>query len=1090
MKAKQLFTCIMALACGTMAYAVPVKVTMNNVSTTMSLTRIGSEETMETGEPNNRIYSFDVPAGEYILTAYGTKDNVVNGTIILEVADTEDEQEFKIITNTVYVTNKTDDGTTWTVDNGDYVLDVVVNTREGVAKAITVGKSVTAGRNTFLALNGNSYRVAFIPSETHQAEGYMTFYKAGTLTANVNVNGAIPMGEDYTITLPAKADFQLGMKFTHFTDFTPVEPESTEVNGNVKSLKYRLALGQVYNYRTWKEGGLTQGGYFTMSADKTKRPVISFNESNYTAFDPKKVNHDAKSNDGYETGDIFVNINPQGQLKLNVGDTFDAHAMRTWELTDNSTNNYFIEPDFHYTVVGLDGKPSNGVIEISNANTSVSPWSTIKAVGKGTAIVLVSYDAIGLNYYSGAEKRPYMGGEFWGAIWPQNTGVYVVTVGEGESAVVPNMLINEDYNAGLSKMAGKYVDAEHDVFYYLDTEEGAYYTFTPEGVESITIAYPVIGEQSASYAGFGTEGVTKNDDGSYTLLLKEGRQIVRMTDAAGKSVYQVLTAKSCHREIVNATREGSEIFQPGDRIKIQYSGLFHPANKLAGIYNMSAYVTYNGIPNGSSLILGSGQYTFGSAASAQGVTVDIPESYDIETNPELVMDKGVIQVNGYGDPIGNHRSISRLAGRSPNFTAIAHKTYFGAIPEVRIKLTPIKKFDIKLVCNVKNADINVSFDGKELTAGEDGLYSGTYGAYAVTAVKDGYRCYRHTFTIGDDAEGLQTFNIEMVAAPGAWDGKTITEPAMSGEGYVITNGAELAWLAANVNAGKPVSLAWMMNDIDLGDFDWTPVGTAQHPFAGEFIGQDFAVKGLYINNPNGRYLGLFGYLKDASVSGVSVYGEVYGKQNVAGIAGYMHQNSTVDRCANHADVKSVSSYAGGITSSIGQATSKVMNSYNAGNVSGTNAGGIAGMAVATSTVENVFNVGIISGTRTGACFGGTTVPTNLLNIFAVAEYDNILGQTLVSWEQMRSGEIAYKLGYAFGQQIGVDEYPVLGGMKVIYDSATGEYANQSSGIENIASDSLDGAIYYNLEGFASVVPYNGFNIVVLPDGTTQKLYIK
>lgn len=121
-----------------------------------------------------------------------------------------------------------------------------------------------------------------------------------------------------------------------------------------------------------------------------------------------------------------------------------------------------------------------------------------------------------------------MGGEFWGAIWPQNTGVYVVTVGEGESAVVPNMLINEDYNAGLSKMAGKYVDAEHDVFYYLDTEEGAYYTFTPEGVESITIAYPIIGEQSASYAGFGTEGVTKNDDGSYTLLLKEGRQIVRM----------------------------------------------------------------------------------------------------------------------------------------------------------------------------------------------------------------------------------------------------------------------------------------------------------------------------------------------------------------------------------------------------------------------------------------------------------------------------------------------------------------------------------------------------------------------------------
>ncbi len=692
----------MAGFCGLTADAVPVSVTMNAVSTTMTLSVKGSGEAVEVGEPTKSVYTFDVPAGDYVLTGYGKDGETVNGTIEITVLDAE-EQEFKVLTNTAYVTNKHEDGSVWTVENGDYTLDVTVNTREGVRQVITVGNSVTAGRNTFLALNGNSYTVAFIPSEAHQAENYTTLYKAGTLTFNVNVNGAIPKSHDYTISIPAEAELSIGMKFTHFTDFTPVEPKQVETADGMKTYTYFLAESQVYNYRTWKTGGLTQAGYFTMAADEAKRPVINFTEADYSAYNPKQVNHEAQSNSGYETGDIFVNINPQGHLRLKVGDTFNAHAMRTWQLTDNSTNNYFMEPDFHYTVIGTDGKPSTGVIEIDNADTSLSPWSQIKATGEGTAIVLVTYDAIGANYYSGAEKKAYMGGEYWGAIWPENTGVYVVTVGDDATSIEPNMLINEEYNTGALKLAGMNVDAEHDVFYYLDTEDGATYTFTPAGVSDVTIAYPVIGEQTVSYSGFASEGVTKNADGSYTLLLKHGRQIVKLTDAAGKSVYQVLTAKVCHREITNVTNEGSDTFHPGDQVKIQYSGLFHPANKLAGIYNMSAYVTYNGVPNGTSLILSANQYTFGSVAKAQAVTFDIPADYDAAAEPELVLSDGVIQVNGYGDPIGNHRYIDPKAGRSPNFTAVPHKTYFGFIPEVRIVVSPQETVGI----------VDIASDGKD-----------------------------------------------------------------------------------------------------------------------------------------------------------------------------------------------------------------------------------------------------------------------------------------------------------------------------------------------------------------------------------------
>lgn len=683
MKLKNLLLTLLVASSCLAADAAQVQVKMNSYSQTMTLVNKATQQAVAVGEPTSYTYSFEAPAGEYTLTGFNADGTVNNGSIDITVTDADD-QLFTVLTCNAYVTNKTDN-VTWTVDNGDYTLDVTVSTKDGGSQKAVIGESTTAGRNTFLVLNGNSYSAEFIPSAAHQAEGFMTFYKGGTVTSSISVYGAIPKGETYTVSVPVAAELQIGMKQSHFTDFKIVEPATVETTGDAKVYTYKLAYGQVYNYRTWMADGLTQGGYFTMAEDVSKRPALAFTEADYKAFDPKKINHDVKSNNGYETGNIFVNINERGHLLMNIGDKYDALALRTWELTDNAISNYFIEPDFHYTVVGLDGKPSADVIEITQ--TPGSAWADIRAKAAGTAIVLITYDAIGLNYYSGTTKSPYLGGEYWGAIWPENTGVYVVTVGQGTTAIAPNMVLNEKYNKETMKLAGKYVDAEHDVFYYLDTEAGATYTFSPEGVDDITIAYPTIGEQMATYSGFATEGVTQNVDGSYTLLLKEGRQIVKMTDSSGNSVYQVLTAKKCHREIINVSREGSKIFRPGDQVTIQYSGLHHPANKLAGIYNMSAYVTYNGVPNGSELILGKGQYTFGSSASAQAVTVTLPEDLDVAANPEFVMNDGVIQVNGYGDPIGNHRAISRTTGRSSNFTAIAHKTYFSLLPEVKIPLT-------------------------------------------------------------------------------------------------------------------------------------------------------------------------------------------------------------------------------------------------------------------------------------------------------------------------------------------------------------------------------------------------------------------
>ena len=297
MRIRYFFLTLCAAISSSVAEAAQLTVTMSSTSPTMSLMAKADEKTVETGDPANYVYSFDATPGEYVLTAYAKDGTTVNGTIEISIGD--QNQNIKVHTVTAYATNKN-----WSIENGDYTLDVKVSTKEGKQQSITVGNSTTAGRKTFIALYGNSYTASFIPSEAHKAENYMPLYKSGTVIFNATVSGAIPLGENYTITIPAKAGFSLGLKSAHLIDFTPIEPIASEENGSEKKLTYFLADNQVYNYRTWMNGALTQAGYFTMSTDETKRPVLAFTESDYMAFNPATVNHDVKNNSGYETGDI------------------------------------------------------------------------------------------------------------------------------------------------------------------------------------------------------------------------------------------------------------------------------------------------------------------------------------------------------------------------------------------------------------------------------------------------------------------------------------------------------------------------------------------------------------------------------------------------------------------------------------------------------------------------------------------------------------------------------------------------------------------------------------------------------------------
>ena len=206
MKTLHLLGTALAAACALTAYATPVRVTMNDVSRTMVLSEETTGININTGTPDNKTYAFNVNPGTYVLTAYGIDGATCNGSITLDVPDSAEEQEFSVLTNTVYATNSG-----WKADT-DYKVEVSVLAREGIDRRAVVGNSVTAGRKTFLALKGNSYMASLIPSDTHQGEGFATLYLGGTVTSSSNVSGAIPMAGDFTVTLPADAWMEIGLK--------------------------------------------------------------------------------------------------------------------------------------------------------------------------------------------------------------------------------------------------------------------------------------------------------------------------------------------------------------------------------------------------------------------------------------------------------------------------------------------------------------------------------------------------------------------------------------------------------------------------------------------------------------------------------------------------------------------------------------------------------------------------------------------------------------------------------------------------------------------------------------------------------------
>ncbi|MGI5875077.1 MAG: hypothetical protein ACOX8R_10570, partial [Bacillota bacterium] len=507
----------------------------------------------------------------------------------------------------------------------------------------------------------------------------------------------------YTFTVPSDANFRVHEKQGTRDEYSAVPKDLTPLsvtdNGD-GTTTYQFSKGNNYfvNYEVTGEDYVSYKGTTGLESCNITIPKRYLQPRGKTA---RTLDRDVSHISGLNVCDLYMNVNAPGYLRLEEDGSYQLIPVRNW-MGINQTWGLgayaLIQPDFHYTVVDLDGSLSADIIDIDQKGM-------ITAKGNGTAIVLVSYDAMTVNYDPSLVGKGV--GEcnpngFWGAIWPENTGVFVVSVGEEDSGIDTGMYINKEFNpANATKFAGDYIDSEMDPIYFLG-DEGEY-TFTPqtEGV-TVSVANPTVTEEAMTFSGF--EPLEAAENGSFTVPLKEGRNIVKL-EKDGKAAYQVITAKSVS-VTVNDMPLDEAVVAPGENIVLKFDRLYSPANR-SPYYNSACGAVYHhlsGFDENYAIGQPAGPYgAYGYVSSGQTISGFVSWGTDDSgwNNPQITRTKafslpydytedtleisgGTFAIVGFGSPLGSHRNnydATDSEGMAPGIMA-----FMGRLPDLSIKV--------------------------------------------------------------------------------------------------------------------------------------------------------------------------------------------------------------------------------------------------------------------------------------------------------------------------------------------------------------------------------------------------------------------
>ena len=614
-----------------------------------------------------------LPAGNYWVQGYNEAGQY-NGGIVVTVAEDTTAITFQRVYE-IYATNSG-----W-VENTDYTIDYQVVSADGMNRKAEPGTSTNWGtiRTSGIFVEGDTVKATLTPVGD-KAAGYnpITVKKSGSETTDkgaLDLTAKIPAILGITVTAPAGSTVRMGV-FSNNYVYGIDEPVSVETKGDTLTANFRVSdISGNRFVRVQHPDGVT---YWTFDKFKDGQSINVTKEDLHigdASFTKDTVYRFEKNT--YDLGNVYLNINSQGYLNLEQGQTRELDVFRSWQLTEGFMNAKIALPDVHYTVVDLNGQPSDVVTITPDENLSAQ--AVMKANKAGTAIVLVTYDAV--THMQGQTSNTANHG--FSAIWPEFTGVFVVSVGADGSSIATNMTMDR-MDATISKDEQKNLDAEFDTLFYLG-DAGASYSFKPEDGCTVTVARSTVTDKM-TFNGFTDSGVTVAADGTVTVTgLTTGRHII-CVEKDGVKTYQVVTARGVSYDFLdadgNALPAGTE-FKAGDKVTIQFHGLTSAREKLARYYNFNFSLYYRGAngtffrsnPGG-----GFGVYDFSGNPVRQKIEITIPEdwtdlSYDLT---------GAIKQGGFAG-LSSHRDQS-YGVPATGISGDESSGIFSALPALSLKL--------------------------------------------------------------------------------------------------------------------------------------------------------------------------------------------------------------------------------------------------------------------------------------------------------------------------------------------------------------------------------------------------------------------
>ena len=930
----------------------------------------------------NAAYTLTLPVGDYWVEGYDANDDC-NGGLSLTVKAGENaakiQRIYQISVNSGWVL-----GT-------DYTLDVKVTSADNQVRTAELGTADSWGKvyASCIFVVGDTVQATVTPDPEKQPT-FNTATAKKTPTMNDSLSISCKTGVTVTLTVPAGSTVTMGTLAKYYV-YSYIEPVSRDAEAN--TVTYRVDQNTDYFYRVQNPDGVTYWDYKRWSADDAITLTAEDLHIGDTSFTKDTIYRFEKNQ--YDRADIYLNINTQGYKSMTVGEKFELNSFRNWFAIESISNAKVALPDMHYQVIDVDGQPSDVVTITPDAtNSNVATMSANKA---GTAIVLVTYDAMihmqGMT--TTAANREFS------AIWPECTGVFVVTVGSDGTGIETNMILDR-MDAEITKDEQRILDAEHDILFYLG-DKGASYSFKPESGCTVTVARSTVGD-TMTFNGFTSEGVTV-DNGTVTVTgLTTGRHIIKV-EKNGVANYQVITARGVSYKLVDKdgkelTEEAKANIKAGDTVNLQFSNLVSPKEKLSGAYNFNFSLYYQG-EDGTFFKSNPGSnwgvYDFSGNPARQLISITIPKYWDGESYSLA----GAIKQAGWPG-VPTHRGITYAKGAEKGFNAPTVSGVLARLPELTLALAKTDFLTGKLSFvgsdgkAIARTDLTITLKdaaGNVVNVADDGSFKCYAEEYFYTISGQGVEYTTGSVTVTKD--GTNQFSVTLtVTSDSAWDGSSKTEPQKNESGvYQIATGAELAWF---VNESKTADVSGVLTaDIKLGKYAWLNIDSSKKvelDGAGHEITGLNATSGLFRQIGGGSHiqsLTLRGTMTCASsTSGGSVVGYANGKniviencfsyvtvtgtgRNVGGIVGYANSTTTIRNCANHGAVTGSDSVGGIIGGFVGSGA-VITGCYNTGAVTATasNAGGIFGNGNYGITVTNCYNTGAVSASSNAGGIGG------------------------------------------------------------------------------------------------------------------------